>query len=155
MTDVKTFKPTISGIEFVGGELQFIISGDDDYGLDKSLVNALRRILLTDIPRVAFNLTTTDDNNDLTICANNSSIHNEMLSHRIALMPLYIDPHNYMRNHLFECKVTHESIEPFKFITMNDVNIYPLKPGFQERLDHYYDVHMTCLKKMNVLYLSS
>jgi len=94
---------------------------------------------LTDIPRVAFNLTTTDENNDLTICANNSSIHNEMLSHRIALMPLYIDPENYMNHHLFECKVTHESIEPFKFITMNDVNIYPLKPGFQERIDHYYD----------------
>jgi len=139
MTDLKTFKPTISGIEFVGGELRFRIGGDDDYGLDKSLVNALRRILLTDIPRVAFNLTTTDENNDLTICANNSSIHNEMLSHRIALMPLYIDPENYMNHHLFECKVTHESIEPFKFITMNDVNIYPLKPGFQERIDHYYD----------------
>jgi DNA-directed RNA polymerase subunit L len=123
----------------VGGELRFRIGGDDDYGLDKSLVNALRRILLTDIPRVAFNLTTTDENNDLTICANNSSIHNEMLSHRIALMPLYIDPENYMNHHLFECKVTHESIEPFKFITMNDVNIYPLKPGFQERIDHYYD----------------
>ena len=139
MTDSKTFKPTISGIEFVGGELRFRIGGDDDYGFDKSMVNALRRILLTDIPRVAFNLTTTDENNDLTICANNSSIHNEMLSHRIALMPLYIDPHNYMKHHLFECKVTHESIEPFKFITMNDVDIYPLKPGFQERLDHYYD----------------
>jgi len=139
MTDLKTFKPTISGIEFVGGELRFRIGGDDDYGLDKSLVNALRRILLTDIPRVAFNLTTADENNDLTIRANNSSIHNEMLSHRIALMPLYIDPENYMNHHLFECKVTHESIEPFKFITMNDVNIYPLKPGFQERIDHYYD----------------
>ena len=29
-------------------------------------------------------------------------------------------------------KIKHDTIEPFKFITMNDVNIYPLKSGFLE-----------------------
>ena len=52
--DLKVFKPKISDIENTNGELRFNLSGDDDYGFDKSLVNALRRVLLTDIPTVGF-----------------------------------------------------------------------------------------------------
>ncbi len=137
--DLKVFKPKISDIENTNGELRFNLSGDDDYGFDKSLVNALRRVLLTDIPTVGFNLTETGENNDLIMVTNNSSLHNEMLLHRIALIPLYLNPENYMKHHLFECRVKHDSGEPFKFITMNDISIYPLKSGFLERLDHYYD----------------
>ena len=137
--DIITFKPKISNIESVNGELRFVLSGDDKYGFDKSLVNALRRVLLTDIPTVGFNLTENGDNSDIVMVTNNSSLHNEMLSHRIALIPLYMNPENYMKNHLFVCKVKHDSKEPFKFITMNDVQIYPLKSGFQERLEKYYD----------------
>ncbi len=140
MTDeIKKFQPKISEVESVDGELRFVLSGDDDYGFDKSLANAIRRVLLTDIPTVGFNLYPSGENNDLTMTVNNSSLHNEMLMHRIALMPLYINPINYMRNHLFMCKVKHDSVEPFKFVSMNDVEIYPLKSGFQERLDHYFD----------------
>ena len=36
-----------SDIRIEDGELRFVISGDDDYGFDKSLVNAIRRTLLT------------------------------------------------------------------------------------------------------------
>ena len=137
--DLKVFKPKISNIDSVNNTLNFVLSGDNEYGLDKSLVNAIRRILLTDIPTIGFNLTETGENSDLIMVTNNSSLHNEMLSHRIALIPLYLKPENYMKNHLFECKIKHDTIEPFKFITMNDVNIYPLKSGFLERLDHYFD----------------
>ena len=140
MTDeLKKFQPKISEVESVDGELRFVLSGDDSYGFDKSLANAIRRVLLTDIPTVGFNLYPNGENNDLTMTVNNSSLHNEMLLHRIALMPLYINPINYMKNHLFMCKVKHDSVEPFKFVSMNDIEIYPLKSGFQERLDHYFD----------------
>ena len=137
--ELKKFQPKITDVENVDGELRFVISGDDDYGFDKSLANAIRRVLLTDIPTVGFNLYQDGENNDLTMTVNNSSLHNEMLLHRIALMPLYINPINYMKNHLFMCKVKHEGVEPFKFVSMNDVEIYPLKSGFQERIDHYFD----------------
>lgn len=140
MTDeLKKFQPKITDVENVDGELRFVLSGDDSYGFDKSLANAIRRVLLTDIPAVGFNLYPNGENNDLTMTVNNSSLHNEMLLHRIALMPLYINPINYMKNHLFMCKVKHDSVEPFKFVSMNDIEIYPLKSGFQERLDHYFD----------------
>ena len=140
MTDeLKKFQPKITDVENVDGELRFVLSGDDSYGFDKSLANAIRRVLLTDIPTVGFNLYSDGEGNDLTMTVNNSSLHNEMLMHRIALMPLYINPINYMKNHLFMCKVKHDSVEPFKFVSMNDIEIYPLKLGFQERLDHYFD----------------
>ena len=136
---IAKFNPKISDQELVKGELRFILSGDNEYGLDKSLVNAIRRVLLTDIPTVGFQIHETGENNDIHMVTNNSSLHNEMLLHRIALIPLYFNPENYMKNHLLECKVKHDSENPFQFVTMNDVTIYPLKSGFLERLDHLHD----------------
>ena len=139
MSESGKFTPKYSDIRVEDGELRFTLSGDDEYGFDKSLVNAVRRTLLTDIPTVGFNLTPTGENNDLIMVTNNSSLHNEMLTHRISFMPLYINPENYMRNHLFECKVKHDGKEPFKFVTMNDIEIYPLNSGLSERLEKLFD----------------
>jgi len=139
MSDSVKFTPKYSDIRIENGELKFVLEGNNEYGFDKSLANAIRRVLLTDVPTVGFKLTQTGENNDLVMITNDSSLHNEMLLHRISFMPLYIDPVNYMRNHLFECKVLHDGKESFKFVTMNDVNIYPLKSGFIERLEKLHD----------------
>ena len=96
------FNPSISNAQTVNGELQFILSGSDDYGFDKSLANAIRRTLLTDIPTVGFKINENGENNDINMIINNSSLHNEMLLHRISLIPLYINPVNFMKNYLFE-----------------------------------------------------
>ena len=34
--DLKIFKPKISNVESINGELRFVLSGDNDYGFDKS-----------------------------------------------------------------------------------------------------------------------
>ena len=136
MGETIKFTPKYSDIRVEEGELRFSLSGDDEYGFDKSLVNAIRRTLLTDIPTVGFKLTPMGEGNDLIMVTNNSSLHNEMLTHRISFMPLYINPENYMRNHLFECKVKHDSQEPFKFITMNDINIYPITGEYRNYLEN-------------------
>ena len=139
MTETSKFTPSFSDIRVEKGELKFVISGNDEYGLDKSLVNAIRRVLLTDIPTVGFKLSPDGEGNEIIMNTNNSSLHNEMLSHRISFMPLYINPVNYMRDHLFECKIIHDGSDPFKFVTMNDVQIYPLKSGFIDRLEKLHD----------------
>jgi len=139
MPETSKFVPSYSDIRVEKGELKFVISGNDEYGFDKSLVNAIRRVLLTDIPTVGFKLFPNGVGNELIMTTNNSSLHNEMLSHRISFMPLYLNPENYMRDHLFECTMVHDGSEPFKFVTMNDVQIYPLKPGFVERLEKLHD----------------
>lgn len=137
--EVKKFTPKISNVQVINKELTFTISGDNNYGFDKSLINAIRRILLTEIPTVGFKLYDNGENNDINMIINNSSLHNEMLLHRISLVPLYINPENFMKNYLFECKVIHDTAEPFKFITTDDINIYPLNSSLSERLEKYND----------------
>ena len=81
-------------------ELVFDIKGDFEKGLDKSIVNSLRRVLLSSIPTVAF--CTKINESDLIIKKNNTSLHNEFIADRIGLIPLYIDPINYQKQYLIQ-----------------------------------------------------
>ena len=112
--------------------LSFEIQGDKVYGLDKSILNGIRRTLLVDIDTVAFN----DDS--IIINTNKSALHNEFLKHRITLIPLYIDPETYQRNYLFKLnvKITDEPVLP---ITVDMFNIYPLKDDVKELIDEQSD----------------
>jgi DNA-directed RNA polymerase subunit L len=139
MSDIKTFKPDITDIQRVDDELKFIISGDDEYGLDVSLINSIRRILLTEIPTVGFKLEENGQTNDIIINENNSSLHNEMLLHRIALLPLYINPINYMNNYLFKCDIQHNNDNQFTFVTAKNIDIYQLKDHLLLKIDKYFD----------------
>ena len=51
---MSSFNPEIRDVKVENEELCFKISGDDKYGLDKSVLNAIRRTILNDIPSVAF-----------------------------------------------------------------------------------------------------
>jgi DNA-directed RNA polymerases I and III subunit RPAC1 len=53
-------------------------------GVDTSFANALRRILLSEVPVVAFE--------HVYMLNNTSIIHDEVLAHRIGLIPLCVDP---------------------------------------------------------------
>ena len=50
----KDFIPKYSNKKIDKNTLTFTLSGDDKYGLDKSIANGIRRTLLTDIHSVAF-----------------------------------------------------------------------------------------------------
>lgn len=100
-------------------ELIFDIAGTNEYGLDKSIVNAIRRILLTQINTVSF------DSEHINIEKNTSSMHNEFLKDRISLVPLNINPENYDLDYLFEINVKNSDFA-LKKITTEDFIIYPL-----------------------------
>ena len=51
-----------------------------------SLSNAIRRIILSEIPNVAFY------EKDINILENKSELHNEFIAHRTSLLPIYRDP---------------------------------------------------------------
>jgi DNA-directed RNA polymerase subunit L len=106
-------------------EIQFDIKGNKEYGLDKTIINSLRRTLLSTIPTVAFR--TEVKNSDLIIKKNDSSLHNEFISDRIGLIPLYINPQDYQKQYLFHLHVKNNPSEPITTITTNDFEIYPLK----------------------------
>ena len=51
---MSSFSVSISTLESKKGTLEFTLEGTDEYGLDKSIVNSLRRTLLSEIPCVGF-----------------------------------------------------------------------------------------------------
>lgn len=123
---MSTFSITIAEPKLTDKTLSFELHGSNEYGLDKSIVNSIRRVLLTEIPTVAFNV---DEGSEKDICmeVNNTSLHNEYLLHRLSLIPVYLDPTNYENQYMFYLNIKHDSNEPFRFITTNDIEIYPLK----------------------------
>lgn len=132
---MSNFKPEITNIHNEKGEVRFTLSGSDTYGLDKSMANAIRRTLLTDIPTVAFRIDENISNKDIKINTNTGSLHNELLLQRLGLIPIYISPNNYMKNYLFKLKVQSDDIKRFNFITAKDFEIYKLKPELQKRIE--------------------
>jgi len=108
--------------------LNFEIKGNQSYGLDKTIVNAIRRTLLSSIETYAFR--TTYENSDITIETNNTSLHNEFILDRIGLIPLYLDPKLPTDNplqYLFIMNIKHDNLNPVSIITANDFEIYELK----------------------------
>ena len=117
----------------------FDIKGNNETGLDKSIINGLRRVLLASIPTVAFS--TRLDNSDLTIKKNDSPLHNEFLQDRIGLIPLYINPLDYQKQYLFRLQVENNSSEPVTTITANDFDIYPLKKDVDSAKLETFDIN--------------
>lgn len=107
--------------------INFDIKGEKKKGLNKSIINSLRRVLLSSIPTVAFR--TEMNNTDIKITKNTTSLHNEFILHRIAMIPLYIDPFNYQKDLLFKLKVESSSENPLVKVTANDFDIFKLKKG--------------------------
>jgi DNA-directed RNA polymerase subunit L len=62
--------------------------------LDLSIVNSLRRVVLAEIDNVGFFFDANDfsEDKDVKILENDSPLHNEFLQHRIALIPINVNP---------------------------------------------------------------
>jgi len=118
-------------------KLEFDIKGNDEYGLDKTIVNAIRRTLLSSIETYAFR--TSYENPDITIEVNNTSLHNEFILDRIGLIPLYLDTkiiQDNPLNYLFVLNHKHDNSEPVKLITADDIQIYELKSIVKNSADY-------------------
>ena len=59
----------------------------DIHHLDVSLVNALRRVILSEVPTVGFR-TEPHTESTVKIITNSSSLHNEYISHRFGMIPI-------------------------------------------------------------------
>lgn len=57
---------------------------------DVSLANSLRRIMISEIPTVAFD-TIDYENSSLKVIHNSGALHNEMLVHRLGMIPIFVD----------------------------------------------------------------
>jgi DNA-directed RNA polymerase subunit L len=143
--------------------------------IDLSVVNSLRRIILSEIPNVAI-----DDQNDMTIHKNTGALHNEFLSHRISLIPLCFseeeiesfDPEKYkfilkkkntsaeiitVTSHDIEIydangkkypAAFHERIFPLNTITNSYITITKLRPNLYD-IQHGEEIDIECTASKN------
>tara|TARA_A100001015_G_scaffold243848_1_gene279023 strand:+ start:3097 stop:4398 length:1302 start_codon:yes stop_codon:yes gene_type:complete len=105
--------------------LSLEIKGNEEYGLNRTIINGIRRTLLSSIETFAFR--TTYENSDIVIEKNNTSLHNEFILDRIGLIPLYIDPTEKPNHYLFTLNVRADPKFPVTLITAEDFEIFELK----------------------------
>ena len=113
------------------------ILGNEEYGLNKTIINAIRRTLLSSIETFAFR--TTYGNSDIVIEKNETSLHNEFILDRIGLLPLYLNPNLVQDNplkYLFVLNVKHDNSKPITHITSEDFDIYVLKDTIKKSSDY-------------------
>ena len=117
--------------------LKFEINGNNEYGLNRTIVNAIRRTLLSSIDTYAFR--TEYNKSDIVIEKNETSLHNEFILDRIGMIPLYIDPkliENNPNKYLFLLNVKHDNSKPITLITAEDFDIYEIKKTVAESPDY-------------------
>jgi DNA-directed RNA polymerase subunit L len=94
---------------------------------DVSIVNALRRVILAEIPNVAFAIDLHGGESDVVIHKNVSSLHNEYLMHRLSLVPLCFDEDEIEQfdsnNYKFILKAKNTGREMMD-VTTADIQIY-------------------------------
>jgi DNA-directed RNA polymerase alpha subunit len=83
-----------SDIKKKGQKIEFKIKN-----IDTVYVNAIRRIILSEIPIAAFYFDTYDiEHNDITIIKNTGVLHNEFIAHRISLIPLHFSEEENLKD---------------------------------------------------------
>ena len=108
-----------------GSILEFEIKGNLEYGLDKTIMNSIRHVLMKNINTVGF------DANKIDMVINETPLNNEYITDRIMSIPLYINNNDINENYLFKLDVINND-EYIKKVTVNDFNIYPLKPDVKK-----------------------
>lgn len=97
--------------------LKFTLSG-----VDTSLANALRRIILNDIPTVVFRTETYNDN-QCKIAINTGRLHNEIIKQRLSCIPIYSKDHTVLPGkYIMELDVTNKE-DHIIFVTTEDFRI--------------------------------
>tara|TARA_B110000046_G_scaffold33700_2_gene36269 strand:- start:893 stop:2164 length:1272 start_codon:yes stop_codon:yes gene_type:complete len=121
----------------IDNRLELDIKGNEEYGLDKTIINAIRRTLLSSIETYAFR--TNYENPDIKIEVNNTSLHNEFILDRIGLIPLYLDSKLIEDNplkYLFVLDFVHNNSDPVTLITANMFKVYELDSTIMKSADY-------------------
>lgn len=93
-----------------------------------SVVNAIRRIILSEIPNVAIAFDPYNESeNDIKFISNTTSLHNEFMGHRLSLVPINLsldDIRKYENNHYkFVIDVKNETAETIP-VTTKDIRVF-------------------------------
>jgi DNA-directed RNA polymerase subunit L len=91
-----------------------------------SYANTLRRIILTEVPSVAFRaeIQKSGSTSDIKIEKNTTAMSNEMLAHRIGLVPIHANPKEWdSERYSFELNVENNTSDLMD-VKVSDINVY-------------------------------
>lgn len=94
------------------------------HGADVSIVNGIRRVILTDIPVVGF---MGEDHSTIDIEINTGRLHNELLAHRMGLIPIHlseVDTDAYMEDELTIELHVKNTTDTMMNVTTNHLTVY-------------------------------
>ena len=144
--------------------------------VDTAYVNAFRRIILSEIPNVAFYFDAYDiEHNDIKIITNTGILHNEFIAHRISLVPLHFDPEDFknldkykfvlhvkntgrsvlnVTTQDFEIYYDNEKVEKERILPKNDftkdyILLTKLKPNLHD-LQNGQELHIECTPSIGI-----
>ncbi len=105
--------------------------------IDVSIVNSIRRVILSEIPNVAFEFISTGSENTV-LNINTGPIHNEFLAHRLSMIPICLTPNEILdfnkENYKFVLKV-HNNTNEIINVTSDQIEIYDCRNGGNDKLD--------------------
>jgi len=113
--------PSVTDLSEEGNYLNFRLSG-----VNVSLANALRRIILSEIPCIVFR-TAPYEQNLATFEINTTRMNNELLKQRLSCVPIHIDDVEFPYNdYIVEVDVKNDS-ESIQYVTTKDFKIKNIK----------------------------
>jgi DNA-directed RNA polymerase alpha subunit len=105
----------ISNINEEDETLTFTLSG-----VNVSVANAIRRVILAEIPVVVFN--TTKNSETVTITKNTSRLNNEIIKQRLSCIPVYLSPDKSIDDYIVEIDVENTT-DTIIYVTTRDFRI--------------------------------
>ena len=110
----------------------------DIHGVKMSLVNALRRIMISEVNTVAFE-TSNFQESSVQITENTSQFHNEFLLHRIGLIPINIpDTGNFSESdYTFSLDVENKT-NSVLYVTAGDIKVVNNTTGQEEPTEKFF-----------------
>ena len=102
--------PVVKHGEEIKGVLNFTMEN-----VNVSIINAIRRVILSDIETVVFNT----DNNSINILSNTTRFHNEILKQRLGCIPIHIKEKDGIDNLLIELNMNNNS-DSMQYVTSKD-----------------------------------
>jgi DNA-directed RNA polymerase alpha subunit len=115
--------PIVSNKSEDNGVLKFTLSK-----VDVSLANAIRRIILSEIPCIVFKTTPYEENKAL-IYTNTSRLNNEIIKQRLSSIPIHIDDLAFpIEDYILEINEKNDT-DTIKIVTTEDFKIKNIKNG--------------------------
>ena len=115
--------PVISKISEHDDIYKFTLSG-----VDKSVANAIRRTILSDVPTTVIHTDSTGEPNQCNITINTCRLHNEIVKHRLSCIPIHNKELDLAGKYILDINVKNDT-ENMIYVTTEDFRIVEKASG--------------------------